>query len=163
LSTNFFANKFPDAKIIAVEPNPSNFTLLKENTFNYPNIKLINSGIWNIRALLKIRIAGQSYWETEVEEATNIQEEIFEAVTIGELLISSGFKEIDILKLDIEGSEKIIFSSGYEGWLDKVNNIIIELHDRFQAGCSETVYAALKYYNIINYDKGENTIFINKS
>lgn len=160
LSTIFFANKFPDAKIIAVEPNSSNFTLLKENTVNYPNIKLINSGIWNKKALLKIRNASRSHWETEVEETPNIQEESFEAVTMGELLICSGFKEIDILKLDVEGSEKIIFSSGCEGWLDKVNIIIIELHDRFQPGCSETVYAALKPYNFIKYDKGENTIFI---
>lgn len=159
-STLYFANKFPEAKIIAVEPHPSNFVLLKENTVNYQNIKLINSGIWNKNALLKIRDAGRGYWEAMVEEVASIQEGSFESVTIGELLKNSGYERIDILKLDIEGSEKEIFSDKYEDWLSKVNIIIMELHDRFRPGCSEAVYSALNKYNFNNYIKGDNTIFI---
>jgi len=45
-STVFFANKFPNATKIAVEPESSNFALLIENTKNYSNIILINSAIW---------------------------------------------------------------------------------------------------------------------
>ena len=161
-STIFFANKFPEATIIAVEPHPSNFALLKENTVNYQNIELINSGIWNRNAFLKIRNAGRSYWETMVEEVASIQEESFEAVTIVELLKNSGYEKIDILKLDIEGAEKEIFSDEYEDWLGKVNIIIIELHDWYRPGCSEAVYSALNKYKFISYKKGENTIFIKK-
>jgi hypothetical protein len=95
-----------------------------------------------------------------VEEVASIQEESFEAVTIGELLKNSGYEKIDILKLDIEGAEKEIFSDGYEDWLGKVNIIIIELHDWYRPGCSEAVYSALNKYKFISYKKGENTIFI---
>ena len=42
-----FANKFPRAEIIAVEPDNSNFEMLIKNTANYENIRLIKSGIWN--------------------------------------------------------------------------------------------------------------------
>jgi len=161
-STIFFANKFPDAKIIAVEPNPFNYALLRENTVNYQNIQLINSGIWNKNKCLKIKNGSHDYWKTKVEEVVSAQMDSFEAVTIGGLLRNSGFKEIDILKLDVEGSEKEIFSDGYEEWLDKVKIILIELHDWLRPGCSEAVHAAINKYNFDQFKKGENTIFYNK-
>jgi hypothetical protein len=57
-------------------------------------------------------------------------------------------------------SEKEIFPDRYEDWLDKVNIIIIELHDRYQPECSDAVYAAMNYYKFSNYIKGENVVFI---
>jgi hypothetical protein len=50
-------------------------------------------------------------------------------VDIETLLQSSGRREIDILKVDIEGAEKIVFSKNYEEWIKKEKNIFIELHD----------------------------------
>lgn len=160
-STIFFANKFPDAQIIAVEPNPFNYALLRENTINYQNIQLINAGIWNKHTLLKIKDGIHDYWKTKVEEIVDGQEDSCEAVTIGGLLRNSSFTEIDILKLDVEGSEKEIFSDGYEEWLDKVKIILIELHDWLRPGCSEAVYSAINKYNFDQFTKGENTIFLN--
>ena len=37
---------------------------------------------------------------------------------------------VDILKIDIEGSELDLFSKNYESWLGKVKNIAIEIHDK---------------------------------
>lgn len=50
-------------------------------------------------------------------------------VNIGTLLNNSGFDRISILKIDIEGAEAIIFSSDYESWIGKVENLVIELHN----------------------------------
>ena len=47
---------------------------------------------------------------------------------IGSLLSGSSFERISILKVDIEGSEAVVFGSNYEGWLPKVDNLVIELH-----------------------------------
>ena len=95
-----------------------------------------------------------------VEEVTDSEEFSFKAVTIGKILKRSGYKEIDILKLDIEGSEKEVFSNDYEDWLSKVNILIIELHDRMKPGCSEAFYSAINQYNFIKINSGENIILM---
>lgn len=38
LASIYFANNYPEAKIIAIEPEQSNFELLKKNVAPYPNI-----------------------------------------------------------------------------------------------------------------------------
>ncbi len=43
----YFANRYPEAKIIAVEPDESNVEVMRQNTLAYPNISVIQAGIWN--------------------------------------------------------------------------------------------------------------------
>ena len=38
LASIYFANRYPDAKIIAIEPEASNFSLLQRNVAAYPQI-----------------------------------------------------------------------------------------------------------------------------
>ena len=68
---------------------------------------------------------------------------------------------IDILKMDVEGSEKEIFESNYEHWLSKTKCLIIELHDRMRKGSSDSVFAAVSKYNFTKLESGENVVFIN--
>jgi hypothetical protein len=70
---------------------------------------------------------------------------------------------IDILKLDIEGSEKEVFETGYEHWLPKINILIIELHDKMKKGCSRAVFNAISKYDFSFDIKGENIIFTNNA
>lgn len=105
----FFANKFPQAHIIAVEPEESNFKILKENTSHYQNIESIKSGIWNENTYLKIKDIGLGKWGFMVEKVKHKEQGSFKAITIEEILKNSSYKEIDILKLDIKGSEKEFF------------------------------------------------------
>ena len=66
--------------------------------------------------------------------------------------------------MDIETSEKQVFSSHYEEWLPKVKNIVIEFHDFLLDGCSKTFFTAINRC-IDNYEflaKGENVIIRNK-
>ena len=159
-SSAFFANRFPKAKIIAIEPEASNFNLLEKNTRNYKNIDLINAGIWNKPTYLNVKDIGLGHWGFMVEEVTDSEEFSFKAITIDNILKRSGYEEIDILKLDIEGSEKEVFSADYENWLSKVNVLIIELHDRMKPGCSEAFYSAINQYNFIKKNRGENVILM---
>jgi hypothetical protein len=48
----YFANKYPDAQVIAVEPEASNIEMLRENAALYPNIKVLQAGIWHRRTFL---------------------------------------------------------------------------------------------------------------
>ena len=48
---------------------------------------------------------------------------------------------MDVLKVDIAGSEKESFA-GDTSWLEHVGAFTIELHDRFRAGCRSAFDAA---------------------
>lgn len=154
----YFANKYKGAYIIAVEPEKSNIEVLKENTSHYPNIEVVESAIWDENTYLKIKDIGLGNWGFIVEKSTQEESGSFKAITIEKLLTGSSFKKIDILKLDIEGSEKELFSNNYEKWLSKVNILIIELHDKMKPGCSESFYSAIKHYDFKKVQRGENII-----
>lgn len=49
---------------------------------------------------------------------------------------------IDLLKVDIEGSEKELFAAA-DSWIGQVDAICLELHDRFKPGCSRAFYQAV--------------------
>ena len=55
-----------------------------------------------------------------------------------------GIEKIDVLKIDIEGSEKEVFELGAETWLPKVKTMVLELHDRVKKGCTAALVNALK-------------------
>lgn len=156
----FFAHKYPQAKIMAVEPEEANCRVFAKNCAGYPNIELIQAGIWGADGLLRVKDIGLGNWGFVVEEATSDDPQSITAVTIEELFRRSGKQQIDILKLDIEGAEKEVFSTGVGPWLDQVNVLIIELHDHLTPGCSAVFYAATEKYNFQQRQRGENVILV---
>jgi hypothetical protein len=52
---------------------------------------------------------------------------------------------IDILKMDIEGGEKNVFEAAGD-WIDRVNCITIELHDKICMGSDRAFYLATKAF-----------------
>jgi FkbM family methyltransferase len=162
LSTLYFASKYPLAKVIAVEPEQSNFDILLRHTQEISRIKCIKAGLWNHNAFLKVVDRGLDKWGFGVREASADEEYDVQAVTIKHLLKESNLDKIDILKLDIEGSEKQIFLEGYEEWLPKVDVIIIELHDFLIEGCSDALYSAINIDDWVEYKKGEKVVLIRK-
>ena len=46
-----------------------------------------------------------------------------------ELFRESGARQISVLKVDVEGSEREIFARNYQNWLPSVETIAVELHD----------------------------------
>ena len=146
LATIFFKNKFPEATIIAVEPEPSNFALLKKNTEEYPDIHCLNSGIWNRSTHLKITNHHRGNWGFTVEETDKNDEDSIQAVSIDELMKKYQLHHIDILKIDIEGSEQKLFESNFEKWLPFVKVMVIEFHDATTKDCAKTFFKALEPY-----------------
>lgn len=161
LTSIFFANKYPTAQIVSIEPESANFEMLRKNTQYYPNISLLNTGIWNHKADLAIVDTGKGNDSFAVKELLRPAPGSMTAISIADIMEEKKWKSIDILKLDIEGSEKNVFEKNYESWLPYVKVLIIELHDRMIAGCSETVLNALALYNFSKMKKGANLIFFN--
>jgi FkbM family methyltransferase len=159
----FFSKKFPNSKIIALEPDKENFKFLKKNTNSYKNILPRFGGIWNKDAYLKLKgtCCGEcGYLFEETSEPSLIK-----AYSIETLLnkFAPSFKKIDILKIDIEGSEKELFSSNFNKWLNKTKILILEVHDKIKPGCQESIDKALKNYNYKLKLKGENRFYFIKN
>jgi hypothetical protein len=91
--------------------------------------------------------------EVEAESTKSIR-----AVTIREIMEEQQIDFIDVLKIDIEGAEKEVFSSDYDYWLSKTRVIIIELHDSMKEGCSKTFFESLGKYDFKTGISGENII-----
>jgi hypothetical protein len=54
LASVFFANKYPEAKIIAIEPDKGNFEILLNNIQGYPQITGLNTALWHYPAWLRM-------------------------------------------------------------------------------------------------------------
>jgi len=157
----FFGNKYPEAEVLAVEPDDSNFNLIKKNTESFSNIKTLKSAIWGKTTYLKIKNPDFEKWAFEVEETDEKANGSFKAYSIGDLINQMGWESVDFLKLDIEGSEMNVFASDYESWLPKVKLLIVELHEKMQPGCTAVFDQAISKYPFRKTISGENLIYIN--
>jgi FkbM family methyltransferase len=135
-SSAYFLSRFPDCTVMAVEPDPENFTMLCDNVRPYgTRCRPIRAAVWSQQEKLRLNQNGEA-WATKVESA---EDGDVATVTIPELLGLSCRPRISILKIDIESAEYEIFRSSPE-WLDQVDNIVIELHD---TPCREAFFAAI--------------------
>ncbi len=163
LSVVYFKNRYPDSTIIALEPEDSNFELLKKNTEAYTNIFTLQEGLWNHECSLEIMEGpDKKPWSFYlVPTTTEKDKNIVRATGINELMFKYNLKGIDLLKIDIEGAEKELFERNYEDWLPKVKVIVIELHDRFKPLSSKNFLHAISRFDFNIELKGENIIAFN--
>ena len=156
LASVFFANKYPNATIISVEPESSNFEILKMNTEKYPNVHCLKKGIWDKETNLEIIDNGHGKWAFVTKEVDYQNENTISAISINDIMKQFSFDQLDIAKIDIEGSEKVIFSKNYTEWLNKTKLVIIELHDKMEHGASHSFFNAMSHYDYVMDIKGEN-------
>ena len=50
----YFANKFPKARILAIEPEKDNFEILVKNAAPYPNIEPLRGALWGEKEELEV-------------------------------------------------------------------------------------------------------------
>ena len=150
----YFANKYPEAQIVAIEPEASNFEMLVRNTAGYSKVSPVRAAIWNESGDLEIENDADASWSFRVRKSES-GEGVIKALTISDIINLFKAESVDILKLDIEGAEKEVFSSNL-GWLDKVRMVIVELHDQYKPGCSASLYPATAGQGFKEFCRGEN-------
>lgn len=145
LATLYFKFKYPKARIISVEPEQSNFDLLKQNTRPYNDIHLIKKGIWRTTGELFLIDNGEGHASFQVSEADPKKNVIarIEAVAIKDILKEYNLDTLDLLKMDIEGSEYFCFEAADTSWVNQVNCIAIEIHEHLKPGCQALIDTSL--------------------
>ncbi|MEI2580245.1 FkbM family methyltransferase [Scytonema sp. PRP1] len=156
-SSIYFLKKYPNAQIIAVEPDHENFNICQKNLSGYKErVSVIQSGIWSHRTALKVcNEDSREKCSIQVKECQEGESPDIYAIDIDTLLKKYNLTTIDLLKIDIEGSESVIFSKNYQNWLEKVKNIVIELHG---TECEQEFFKALSVYDYDLSTYGELTI-----
>lgn len=146
LTAAVFATRFPRARVLALEIDASNFSLLRRNTGPYPNIEPLHKGLWAHRTRIRVANPEAESWAFTASEAKESDNASIEALGVADILADFHLPRIDILKVDIEGGEYEVFSGGVEDWIDRVGMIAVEVHDRFRPGCTESIRNALAPY-----------------
>ena len=125
----YFAHNYPNAKIIAVEPEHSNFAMLKRNTQVYPNVTALESGLWWRNANVEVVDSSSEKWCFQFTETCSGGI----PCTTMEGLIRKHYESGKVFaKIDIEGAECDIFERD-PSWLDLVDYISVEIHYRWKS------------------------------
>ena len=155
LSVLYYRSLFPEARIVAIEPEPGNFELLKRNTEALDNIDLVQAGVWNRSTHLEVVPGETGHWSFQTREVTTPTDHSVPAVSLADLRRTHSIDQIDLLKIDIEGAERTIFDSSAHHWLPHVATLVIEQHDRFIPDCSKILFRALDAYDYVLDFRGE--------
>lgn len=162
MATLYLKMKYPDANIFAIEPDDSNFQILKRNAKGLTSITCYKNALWYRPAFLEIinKDAGnESFIVNEVKGNNRI--DILKGITLREIMEENKLFTIDLLKLDIEGSETGLFKSDYESWLSKVKNLLVETHNWINPDSEASVMEATKGLTFMGM-QGEYHFFKNK-
>ena len=168
LSALFFIKKFPDARIVAVEPDAVNFLIMEKNLETFSkSVSFLQAAIWPTDGEVTLVTEDDNHaslgaWGVRTEASNGNPALSVKAVSIPTIMKQYGMDFVDILKVDIEGAEYELFEKNYEDWIDKVGLIIIETHDRFKPNSEAMVRKALNGRFDELPMKGENLFFKKK-
>ncbi len=155
----FFLHQFPTARVIAVEPDPGNFAMCRRNLEPFGDrVQLVNAGIWPTDGPLRVvrgAFGDGREWSFQVRPTLPGEQPDLMGTTIPGLIDGLGFRNVDLLKIDIESAEKELFSSGVEKWLPRTNRLVIELHG---TDCERVFFEAMAGYCSKFETSGELTV-----
>ena len=131
-ATVLFKKRYPNAEIIAIEPDKENCNIFNKNTSHYKDVELLMGGLASTHGKhLQISDSNVPSYSYQLQYSdTGLP-----SYSINGLRKNKGWDTIDIVKIDIEGGEKELFSKNIE-WMKVTKQIIIELHDYKIEGCS---------------------------
>lgn len=158
--------RYPEAVIYSLEPQPDNYSQLIKNTEGISNIVPLEMAIWNFDGEVEIIVENKKNAEWGAFTKSISQEDSgphkVPSVTMESFMAMHSLEVIDLLKIDIEGAEKVIFQENFE-WLQKVKILMIELHDYKNSASSNSFFKAIASLEHFDFHiNGENLIFINK-
>jgi FkbM family methyltransferase len=125
----WYATRYPDASIVAIEPNDETLRVLRQNCAPYgERIHVLGAALWPV-AGKQMETAG-TFTGIYVSESSRPGALSCPSIDPLTILRDAGRDVIDIFKIDIEGAERDLFSGPCDAWLSKTRNIAIEIHSR---------------------------------
>ena len=153
-SARWFKVKYPQAHILAIEPDPDNCEVLRKNG---QEIEIIHAAIGSVAGRAQIINDGWGAWATRTKRSDDgvrimTMQEAIQMVPNGTLFQ---------VKIDIEGFEDDLFSQNLD-WLDQAFVVYIEPHDwmlphRYCSKNFQKAFAERDFEMLLN---GEHIIYV---
>ena len=128
-SLRYWNRLFPEARMLAVEPEPQNVRMCQLNVaaaLFSEQVTVVPACVGGTRR--KVNLQGDEEWAYRMNELRTGHEQTVDVLPLSELLeIYFPNETIDLLKCDIEGAERELFAD-CRSWIPRVRAIAIELH-----------------------------------
>ena len=156
-SALWFSAFFPQARVVAVEPEAGNCALLARNMAHHPDFHLEAAAVSNKPGTLYLQRGSDCGHRVESQGDVAVR-----VTTIPALLRQHKGQTPLICKIDIEGGEERLFTGNCD-WMDAFPLIIIELHDWMLpfSGNSRPFQKALLARDLDWVQRGENLFCYN--
>jgi len=160
-ATVWFGTVYPQARIIAIEPEKGNLDVLRRN-IQQLQVTVIEGGISSTDGEMVLSDPGSGEWGYRVSAAAEGSPvKVFAAQDIIKQQVAAGGAPF-ICKIDIEGGEHYLFDRCTD-WIEEFAAVVIELHDWMlpgQANSRNFLNAVAKgYFDLIF--RGENIYLFN--
>ena len=123
LSVAYFYLNYPDCHILAIEPDPRAFILLRKVCSQDRRLRCLNLAVAGKTGTLSLHVTNTAISSSLFPRKGEIGTVEVECQTFSDLV--KDISEIDILKIDVEGSEQYVLS---DPAIQKTNIIIGEVH-----------------------------------
>lgn len=144
--------------VVALEPEKSNYLMLRKNidhSAKGPDCRLVPAAIWTHQQMLSIQTSTGHEWASKITEVDGVQ--ACQAYSLKEIMELNNINEIDVLKLDIEGTEDVLFrNADFLKVLEKVKVLAIEIHDQFTERAM--IHRILSGLDFKFFEQGELTV-----
>ncbi len=129
MATLFFKKKFPLCKILAFEPNPEVFTLLKKNVADnkLKDVEIVNAGLSNEEGTIDFYVDVKNSLISSIERNRGEGKPI--KINLNRLSKVIEGKKFDFAKVDIEGAEwKVITDLDQSNVIQNIKQYAFEYH-----------------------------------
>jgi FkbM family methyltransferase len=129
LATRWFGERFPEARIVAIEPDAGNMAMVERNTAHLQTrVTRLLGGVWPQAGWLRIQNPTSGSTAFRVERVDSEQPGSMRAYTIQQILDMMQTSSPLIVKIDIEGAQDQLFRSNTD-WVARSHLISLELDD----------------------------------
>jgi FkbM family methyltransferase len=129
----YLAARYPDAQFAAVEPDQGNIEVLRQTCTSLLTARRLCVFPWFVAAddgQARIDRTGGAWAYRKGDTQSTAREDDHEVIRCAGLLTllrETGWDQIDLLKVDIEGSEAELFRD-CSSWIGRVRNLVVETH-----------------------------------
>jgi FkbM family methyltransferase len=111
ISVRFLRALYPSAEIVAAEPDPANFERLEANTSGDQSTRLVKAAV-GLESGRTTFYPEKDGWTSSLEPRPDSHAIDVDLVTVTDLLGQIGARQVDLLKVDIEGAEWPLLEGG---------------------------------------------------
>jgi len=161
MSVLYFKRCYPQATIIAFEPNPTTYNLLNKNvaSFQLKNVTLHNLALANAQGTIPFHFNEDKGTLTGSIQSNRGGERVIDVKCEKLSSFINEFPHVDLIKMDVEGAElKIVEDIMQSGAISKVKELIVEYHHNIP-GENNSLSHFLKMFEQAGFDYSIRTNF----